>query len=401
MKYAGSRERARAAAASKKNDTESMLWDEEEFRTGSSNSSTAGSDVAEEVTRSTVRYWLRVCQYFFLSVLIILTFSYGFERHLRVSLVNQYVQELERASEAIFAEKQKSSLEAEEEEENSHPDQPCPVCGSQSPLLSAVASSASADGGSMNGKLTVQDVLDSWRTRNEILVESLTTMSRELLRVKYGAPPYYARFDLEFPSSSPQDRTDKTKPFFLMQLDGAAMPYTSLYFLEQVAAGAWDSCQFIVNAGVLLQVDTRGDSCSRAAFKKIKSVGESLAFQEYVPKLATGDAHKRLTVGLSGRPAGPIFYISLINNQANLGPRKSSSDEGMGAFGLPPQADPCFAKVVRGEDSIERINRLPVRDGDTQIRMLQEFVTITRAMVVPSEEALRLIAQCNPETTIC
>jgi len=42
-----------------------------------------------------------------------------------------------------------------------------------------------------------------------------------------------------------------------------------------------------------------------------------------------------------------------------------------------------------------------VREGDTQIRMLQEFVTIDKATIVTREEALKLIDNCNPESTIC
>lgn len=390
-----------AAAAAKKTDAESAAWlvDDEGDAGGRGLPSTQPLP-SERLEMQ--RYILRLVQYFVMTLLCMLVFSYSFERRLRVELVNQFTLKLERASEAIFAEKQKSQLE-EEAEDGGGGDggQPCGAASgggnsAQSPLLSAVTS-ALIDSSS---KLTLQDVLDSWRTRHGVLVEALTLMSRELLRVKYGAPPYYAKFDLSFPPSSTNTDASTNSHYFLLQLDGEAMPYTSLYFLEQVSAGAWDTCQFIVNAGVLLQVDTRGESCSRAAFKQIKSVGESLAFQEYAPKLATGEAHKRLTVGLSGRPAGPIFYVSLVNNQAVLGP-KTDPDSDFGAFGLPPQADPCFAKVVRGEETIERINRQPVRDGDTQIRMLQEFVTITKASVLPSADALALIGNCDPSTTLC
>lgn len=335
-----------------------------------------------------LRYYVRIFQYILLCILIILLFSYSFEHQLRISLVEQFTQQLEVTSEAIFAEKQKLQLEEEEQEASLSGQVPCSISGSSSTSQLLSSATTLLD----SGKVNVQDAMDSWRSRHQDLVDGLVRMSKELLRVKYGAPPYFVRLDLTFPSN-------QEGGFVLLEVDGAVMPYTSLYFLEQVSLGAWDTCQFILNAGVLLQVDTRGDRCHRAAFKSIPSVGEFLAFQEYNPKLTRTEAHKRLTVGFTGRPGGPIFYISLINNQASLGPRKG--DEDMGIFSMPPQADPCFAKVVRGEDLVELMNKQPVREGDTQIRLMQEFVTISKASVTASEEALKLIGDCNPTTTVC
>lgn len=393
-----SRERAAAVGRAKKSDA----YDAEEEDSGSSPLAAAPLPAGDN---EDIRYYRRVSQYLLLCVFVSLVFAYRFERRLRGELVDMFSAQLDKASEAIFTERQKSQLEVEL---SSLDQPPCPVCGGgiggggaqqQSPLLS-LSTSAVIDKGST---MTVQDVLDMWRSRNENLVEALTLMSRELLRVKYGPSPHYVRLNLQFPPSSSAASSGYASDsmLILLQLDGDAMPYSSLYFLEQVAAGAWDSCQFILNAGRSLQVDTRGDSCNRASFRKLPSVGESLAFQEYSPTLKTGDAHKRLTVGLAGRPAGPIFYVSLVNNAAALGPRVDATSGDMGPFGLPPEADPCFAKVVLGEDVVERINRMPVREGDTQIRMLAEFVTITSAQVVEEKDALKLIADCDPSTSIC
>ena len=392
-----SRERAAAVGRAKKSDAYDAEEEEEE------GNSPSLAVPLPAVDHEDMRYYRRVSQYMLLCVFVSLLFAYRFERRLRGELVDMFSVQLDKASEAIFTERQKSQLEAEL---SSLDQSPCPVCGGggggaqqQSPLLS-LSTSAVIDKGSTT---TVQDVLDLWRSRNENLVEALTLMSRELLRVKYGSSPLYVRLNLQFPPSSSTASSGYASDdmLILLQLDGDTMPYSSLYFLEQVAAGAWDSCQFILNAGRSLQVDTRGDSCNRASFRKLPSVGESLAFQEFSPTLKMGDAHKRLTVGLSGRPAGPIFYVSLVNNAAALGPRVDATSGDMGPFGLPPEADPCFAKVVLGEDVVERINRMPVRVGDTQIRMLADFVTITSAKVVEEKDALKLIADCDPSTSIC
>ena len=348
-------------------------------------------------------YPFRLALYLTVVTLIIITFSYSFERHLRIEMAEHFAAQLDLASEAIFTAKQRSQLEVSQQLEEAEGDggpgggmggAPCPICGAASALslpLSA-ASSLTLATPSLNPNLhkqvSVQDVLDSWRSRHDGLVDALTRLSRELLLAKYGPSPYYVRLDLAFPLGQPEG-------FIVMELDGDAMPYTTTYFLEQITARAWDSCQFILNAGVLLQVDTRGERCSRKSFRTIASVGEALAFQEYSAKLA----HRRMTVGITGRPGGPLFYVSLINNTATLGPRVGDMD--MGPFGLAPEADPCFGRVIRGEEVMERVNRLPVREGGTQIRLLQEFVTISRAYRIEQQQGKDLIKECDPTINIC
>lgn len=408
MKAAASRRNV-SVAASKKNDLPPDYSDEEpglgEREVGAGLHQQQHQPQQHHQPQYEVRalgdsYPFRLVLYMTMVALIILTFSYGFERHLRVELVDQFTFQLEAAAEAIFTAKQKSQLEQDGDGgggsggglgslSSSSEQQPCPVCGPLSALslpLSTASSAASV--GASHHKITVQDVLDSWRSRHDSLVDALTRMSRELLRSKYGPSPYYVRMDLAFPFGQPGG-------FVVMELDGDIMPYTTLYFLEQVSAKAWDTCQFILNAGVLLQVDTRGEHCSRKNFQGIASIGEALAFQEYSPKML----HRRMTVGIRGRPGGPLFYVSLINNTANLGPRVGEMD--MGPFGLPPEADPCFGRVIRGEEVMERVNRLPVREGGTQIRMLQEFVVIKQAARIEQQQGRDLIKECDPAANIC
>jgi hypothetical protein len=58
------------------------------------------------------------------------------------------------------------------------------------------------------------------------------------------------------------------------------------------------------------------------------------------------------------RPGGPDFYINLRNNTNRHGPG------GQTAYNDPAEADPCFAKVVQGFDTLQRMHGAPIKEGD-------------------------------------
>ena len=51
-------------------------------------------------------------------------------------------------------------------------------------------------------------------------------------------------------------------------------------------------------------------------------------------------------MGFAGRPGGPSFYISTIDNTENHGPGSQGSDM---------EADSCFGLVVQGRGVVERM----------------------------------------------
>eukprot|EP00388_Colpodella_angusta_P038630 GDKK01044994.1.p2 GENE.GDKK01044994.1~~GDKK01044994.1.p2 ORF type:complete len:103 (+),score=13.11 GDKK01044994.1:3-311(+) len=73
-----------------------------------------------------------------------------------------------------------------------------------------------------------------------------------------------------------------------------------------------------------------------------------LAFQEYHPDFP----HKQYTMGYAGRPSGPAFYISTVNNVANHGPASQGSAT---------EADACFGKIQ--QQSIEIVKRMEKQPG--------------------------------------
>jgi hypothetical protein len=99
------------------------------------------------------------------------------------------------------------------------------------------------------------------------------------------------------------------------------------------------SAAFHRNAGHVLQ-----------AFLRAGPGAMGLAFQEYDARFP----HEKYTLGFAGRPGGPEFYISTVDNVANHGP---------GSQGSKTEADSCFARVVGGFDVVERMRKQPAPKG--------------------------------------
>ena len=110
------------------------------------------------------------------------------------------------------------------------------------------------------------------------------------------------------------------------------MPVAVNLFLQQVHHGLWDGCYFVANPHHVLQAGPH----DHGRFRDAKL--ESMPFQEY----HEGYPHERHTVGFSGRPGGPNFYINKINNTMTHGPG------GQDQHDLHEEADSCFAKLSGG-----------------------------------------------------
>ena len=75
-----------------------------------------------------------------------------------------------------------------------------------------------------------------------------------------------------------------------------------------------------------------------------------LAFQEYNPLFP----HKERTLGYAGRPSGPSFYISSLDNTKNHGPGSQQKAN-------PYEADANFGEIVSGyEDVVQKRMRKQV-----------------------------------------
>merc|ERR1712216_775237 len=108
-------------------------------------------------------------------------------------------------------------------------------------------------------------------------------------------------------------------------------------FLEQ--ARTWQHGGFHRVAAHVLQVQSKSKN------------GRSLAFQEYSDKYP----HRARTTGYAGRPSGPAWYVSILDNTKNHGPGSQQKKN-------PYEADSCFGTVVEGYDAVvPRIKMAPGR----------------------------------------
>jgi len=83
--------------------------------------------------------------------------------------------------------------------------------------------------------------------------------------------------------------------------------------------------------------------------EQFESPNMLMSFPEYDSRYP----HDKYTVGFSGRPGGPEFYISTQDNAKFHGPGGQSRYEE-----LAHDADPCFGKVIRGHNVIDRMHQL-------------------------------------------
>lgn len=186
------------------------------------------------------------------------------------------------------------------------------------------------------------------------LKQHIQNFSKNAVLEKFGPGPHNVELHVQFDSH--KGRVDQG--WILLELAPLdEMPHATYWFLEQVSRKLFDGNSFNRNPGHIIQagpyknfLTNNKDPPSREKFKK--SGFDSILFQEYSPKFP----HKTHTVGYSGRPGGPSFYINIKDNTVPHGPGGQS-------IGDVSEADVCFAKVKKGIDLVDRMSKLPVKDG--------------------------------------
>lgn len=170
----------------------------------------------------------------------------------------------------------------------------------------------------------------------------LQEATRKLLKARYGpVDPYRVKLDLIFQPSNPTFATQGKTASVLFELAPMSLqPHSIFTFLE--VARRWH-----VKKGAFHR---RANHVLQAVVNDHASI-KHLAFQEYSPSFP----HVRGTVGYAGRPSGPAFYVSIMDNSKNHGP---------GSQGVknPHEADSCFGKVLYNglEDvMVGRVAKMP------------------------------------------
>ena len=193
------------------------------------------------------------------------------------------------------------------------------------------------------------------RVHGDQYAQGIRHLSRQLLAEKFGAGPYHVELQMAFPDDAQVFalKGSRTGTILLELATAEEMPHTVYTFLSRVSQGLYDGCSFYHNAGHVivagalanLQTDANVDLKQRFVDAGL----EQVHLQEYSTLLL----HSEYTIGLAGRPGGTEFYINTRNNAVNHGPG------GQVGYRDPSEADPCFAKVVRGFELVDRMRSIP------------------------------------------
>lgn len=169
----------------------------------------------------------------------------------------------------------------------------------------------------------------------------LQDATRTLLHLRYGLKePYRVRIDLEFQPTIPDFEENGRFGSFLIELAPSSLQPHSIYTFLEVARWFKRSAFHRIAPHVL------------QAYVGTQQKVQALAFQEYSDKWP----HIERTVGYAGRPSGPDWYVSILNNAADHGP-------GTQQKGNPYEADSCFGKVIEGyEKVVKRISKVPGKE---------------------------------------
>jgi hypothetical protein len=177
------------------------------------------------------------------------------------------------------------------------------------------------------------------------------------LMARFGPGPHFVRISVHVEQATP-----KTQSFTVQMAPLDSMPHAVHLFLEQVSHKLWNRGWFYINGPHVMQAGPQADftrlatlddktmderSLALSPFRELQL--DTMAFSEYSEDFP----HEPFTLGYTGRPGGPDWYINKVDNTKAHGPGGQFHHE------IEEFADSCFAKVVDGFDVINMMMSLP------------------------------------------
>ena len=110
-----------------------------------------------------------------------------------------------------------------------------------------------------------------------------------------------------------------TEKFIIETAPLSLMPHSVHQFLRMVSEKLWDGLAFVhrdIHSHVMQATPLNVKTGARAIDRFENAGLTKLAFSEYSPDYP----HLAYTVGFSGRPGGPDFYINTVDNSLSHGP---------------------------------------------------------------------------------
>jgi len=188
----------------------------------------------------------------------------------------------------------------------------------------------------------------AWQEQLNRMQLSIQRENWRTVMERFGEDPHHVTFTLKFYEPQIQIASFKVElaPFH-------NMPHAVHFFLEQVYHELWDGTWFYLNGPHVLQAGPQ-DWGEENAGKSMARFREARLDQLSFPEYHHDFPHVPFTLGYTGRPGGPEWYINKVDNSERHGPgglwHHRNQQEG-----LEEQADPCFAKVVEGHDVLQRM----------------------------------------------
>ncbi len=178
-----------------------------------------------------------------------------------------------------------------------------------------------------------------------------------LIPCRFGPGPHYVEFKIVL---------NGKKMFFTVETaPNKLMPHSVYTFLMMVDQKVWDNTVFIHHWNHIIQASPM----SPDGLEKRDLIAYELGFPEYSDEYK----HEKDTLGFSGRPGGPEFYINLIDNSNSHGPGKQDHSTELN------DADPCFAKLVIGKNALELMRKA---SADAMNKKDVSFTTIESVHIV-------------------
>lgn len=206
------------------------------------------------------------------------------------------------------------------------------------------------------------------------LTSQLQSELRKLLTMRFGEnPTILVEMMVKFPPSMPDFAEKGAEGRMVIEMGPIAhVPYSVYNFLE--IARRFKSGAFHRNAG---HVEQAMVNLANLGATDHFHGGGSLAFQEYSPLFP----HRQFTMGYAGRPGGPAFYISQVDNTANHGPASQGSKT---------EADGCFGRLADDASKAvaRRMNLQPgAEKGAGFISNPANFIVIQSVRVISPTDA--------------
>jgi hypothetical protein len=210
---------------------------------------------------------------------------------------------------------------------------------------------------------------------------------------RFGPGPHFVKITLQMEQAMPP-----TQSFVVQMAPLDSMPHAVHLFLEQVSHKLWNRGWFYINGPHVMQAGPQADltkmgsgvdnstsderSLALAPFRELQL--DSLAFPEYSEDFP----HQPYTLGFTGRPGGPDWYINKVDNVKAHGPGGQFHHE------LEEFADSCFAKVIHGFDVIQTMMSLPTVQEEGDYQYFYEIpVYITNMMIVDDPKKPKVLVE--------